>query len=273
MSFDPNEFPSESATAEQVLAEVERGGKPEVTSTLSEAVKRIEEANLLKTLVNADIFAPNSAAPEVLESVKQRLQAWALNELEILLGMKQPAPKAVAAAKSQFDDEETLSLKKLAAKMLGRDSATISMPVREPAIMQIGAQTQQILKNPQTVSAVKLAAPKAPAVKQPETPKAQVKQKDGTYRDVNHGKKTLRANGATPLPMPNPAQATAIASTQAISGATAMGHVLANPNPNPQVNGSVSNLISAAIQAATGGNQVAVLPDNAGEAGDVNDRF
>lgn len=270
MTFDPSEFPSETATAEQVLAEVERGGKPEVTSTLSEAVKRIEEANLLKTLVNADIFAPNSAAPEVLESVKQRLQAWALNELEILLGMKQPAPKVVAAAKSQFDDEETLSLKKLAAKMLGRDSATISMPAREPAIMQIGAQTQQILKTPQAAPA-KAAAPKVEPIK--EAPKAQVKQKDGTYRDVNHGKKTLRANGATPFPMPNPAQATAIASTQAISGATAMGHVLANPNPNPQVNGSVSNLISAAIQAATGGNQVAVLPDNAGEAGDVNDRF
>lgn len=272
MSFDPSEFPSEPATAEQVLAEVEKTGAPEVTSTLSEAVKRIEEANLLKTLVNADIFAPNSAAPEVLDSVKQRLQAWALNELEILLGMKQPAPKVVAQMKSQFDDEEVMALRKLTAKMLNRDSASITLPNREPAIVQIGAQSQQILKNPQ-VASVRPTAPVAPKVVKPAGPKAQVKQKDGTYRDVDHGKKTLRANGATPLPMPNPAQATAIASSQATSGANAMGHVLANPIPDQRVNGSVSNLISAAIQAATGGNQVAVLPDSSSEAGDVNDRF
>lgn len=269
MSFDSNEYTTDPA--DQVLAEVNASSKTGVTSTLSEAVKRIEEANLLKTLVNADIFAPDSAAPEVLSSVKSRLQAWALNELEILLGMKQPVQAVVQQqVKSQFDEEEVLSLRKLAAKMLNRDSSTVALTPREPAIVQIGAQPQQILKNPVTPAAKPAAAKAAP---KSSGPKAQVKQADGTYRDVNHGKKTAKANGATPLPMPNVAQATQVASAQAGAGAQNMGNVLANPIPNEAINKGVSSLISAAIQAATGGNQVAVLADNVSESGDINERF
>lgn len=131
MSWDPNEYPEESVSngASSVLNALEEEHQQvleheqQVVETLSEAMKRIEEANLWKTLLNQDVFQSGSARSEIVNSINNKIKKFALNNLELCVGIRsevqsKPEPKEV---KLPFDQEEMTALKILAAKVLKRD--------------------------------------------------------------------------------------------------------------------------------------------------------
>lgn len=107
-------------------------------ASLSEAVKRIEEANLFKLLIKQPVFAEGSASPEILLSVNAKIKQFAVNELNTLLGISKPEPKEQVS--KIFDTEEVQALKLLAAKVLKRDplEALSKAEPRVPTMNSIG---------------------------------------------------------------------------------------------------------------------------------------
>src|ERR1019366_5553150 len=56
----------------------------------NQAMSRIEEANLFKLLIKGSVFQPGSASPTILNSVNKKIRQFAIRELEILLGIRNP---------------------------------------------------------------------------------------------------------------------------------------------------------------------------------------
>jgi len=144
-------------TADEVLESLtETEGQDSVDKMMNEAMQRIEEANLFKTLIKTPIFGQNSASPEIIESVQKKITEFARKELAVLLGIV-PANhyQVQPQVKSPFDEEEVEALKGLAARVLKRVPTPV--PERTPQIMQI-----------KTVDNSKLVGepPKAPAKSQ-----------------------------------------------------------------------------------------------------------
>ena len=131
--------------AEEVLSDIEseheRAAREEkeVIETLSEAVKRIEEANLWKTLLGRDVFAPGSARPEILESVNKKIRIFARQNLELCVGISKKEENKPQQAALPFDKEEMHALKLLAAKVLKRDLTKAVMGEYSPEINQVEA--------------------------------------------------------------------------------------------------------------------------------------
>lgn len=102
--------------------------------TLIEAVKRIEEANLWKTLITTDVFEVGSARPQIVEEVNRQIKEFAQTRLEICVGLRPSSQQQNVA--QVFDDEEVQALKVLAAKLLKRDPIT-SIPQYNPTLKNI----------------------------------------------------------------------------------------------------------------------------------------
>lgn len=130
---------------------------PEATATLIEAVKRIEQANLWKTLMTTSVFDVGSARPEILASVNAEIREFARLKLEECVGMRSPQPASNQSA-SVFDQDEIQALKILAAKLLKKE--TVSMPEYQPTLKSIAATAAATTSVP-TPSIKKAAAPSA----------------------------------------------------------------------------------------------------------------
>lgn len=90
-----------------------------MNSTLIEAVKRIEEANLWKTLMMSDVFQVGSARPEILNSVNAQIKEFAKMKLEECVGIKQPSSQE--PVQNVFSEEEISALKLLAFKLIQKE--------------------------------------------------------------------------------------------------------------------------------------------------------
>jgi hypothetical protein len=135
--FDTNEFDS---GAEEVLAEIEQQeaqiveDQQRADEVLTEAIKRIEEANLWKLLISQDVFETGSARHEILQSANRRIKQFATQNLEILVGIRQEkTEQSVQIQALPFDKEEIQALKVLLAKILKKDVA----PQNEPPVPTI----------------------------------------------------------------------------------------------------------------------------------------
>ena len=101
-SWNPDEYPDEnvSSQAQQILQSIDEEHREEaaqeqaVVETLSEAMKRIEEANLWKALLTLDVFQPGSARQEITQSINSKIKKFALENLELSLGIKSAQEKA-----------------------------------------------------------------------------------------------------------------------------------------------------------------------------------
>lgn len=266
MSFDENEY-----ATDEVLNDLDESEATNPTQgTINEALKRVEEANLLMLLVNKDIFNEGSARPEILDSVQSRLKAWAISEIETLLNLAQSQPKTVAEVyKSPFDAEETTALRLLANRVLKRDTPSIPVAVKEPELKTISVP-QATLKS---VELKKIAHAKTREVAAKSYPTKQPTV--ASAKPSNQVKKGVPAGGHKPIPMATTAQAMDIASKTAGAAGAQIGQIMTavQPNETVQMATTKSNLIAAAIASMTGGNQVAVLSDSPSESGDINERF
>lgn len=254
--IDDAEKAAAATEADAVLQNVEENHadsvrqEQEVMETLSEAVKRIEEANLWKTLLTLDVFAAGSARPEIVESANKKIRAFARQNLEACVGInqKEVTPKQVVQqVKLPFDMEEMQALKILAAKVLKRDVTKAVLGDYSPTVSQVAAPTQggttvntvQASGQTQAKQATVSMAPTKKAVATAK--KAATKQKPGPgYIPPNS------ARGYIP-----PTQDGATVSSQGMP---------------QQVN--MNSLVSQLINQASGGN---VLAQNTGDVSDVND--
>lgn len=117
----------------------------------SEAMKRLEMAQLYKTIIGVSVFAEGSARPEIQEAVEKELRDFALGRLEVLLGVKQAEPVA-AEAHSQFSSDEVAVLKALVARANAARPAEykpqLNQPVApaKPKVNQVGTPQPLVQK-------------------------------------------------------------------------------------------------------------------------------
>jgi hypothetical protein len=243
------------SSAQEVLEDIEETHEEsvrqeqEVMETLSEAVRRIEEANLWKTLLSMDVFQSGSARNEIVSSANKKLRQFARENLEICVGIKSSEPavkQAVQEIKLPFDQEEMQALKILAAKVLKRDVAKAVLSEYSPQVAQ--------------VSTVSRSGPTIATVQTQSTVKTQTAQPTVVKKQVTK-KKSQVATKAGPGYIPParnyvpPTQGGATVSTQGMPG---------------QMN--MSNLVANLIQTASGGNILATNNGPVSGADDINGR-
>jgi hypothetical protein len=128
---------------EEIVEEYEEdvSDSQQASSVINEAMKRIEQANLYKALLDHQLFSPGSARPEIIAIVRKEFKTFILSRLEILLGIKQEANVQLESslkAKSAFDDGEVEALKAIAKRLSSKQ------PTSSPTINSVEARTPQI---------------------------------------------------------------------------------------------------------------------------------
>jgi len=286
--------------AEEVLENLEDGlpadfqnGEEYAADVMNSAMQRIEEANLFKTLVNQDIFAPNSARPEILNSVNAKIRQFAIEQLETLLGIRSPKSQSadlpfddgeVAQLKmllGNFSEVEVRVLKMLIGKVLKTDSNFVaqSTPERKPELQQIQAPTPVVKQIGTPAQPLKKAQPKRQPARQTQPHPTPAQPAPGQKR------KRQKPGTATPntttkvKPMPSAEQLIPVL------GAANQGVVASRATKGSQgvsegeMNRGIMS-VGDVVQRLTGGNIIATDNSNPADAAmadgggvDVNGRF
>jgi hypothetical protein len=231
---------------DQALDEINQEYTPEVADDqIGEALKRIEQAQLYKTLLTHDLFAQGSARPEVLEAVEREIRDFALNRLEVLVGVR-PDTQVPVKVESQFTEAQAEFLKSLADRGLSRSATPSPVPqiqpvqVSKPIMHQ--AETQSIAPKltprVQPVSTPVAAQPsRRPAVRRQPVAKSQpAAQQSKRKRSQNisvDGRDLAQVNNPNKIPMPTPELANAHIAAQAAQNMPSLaggekGMILAN---------------------------------------------
>ena len=287
---DENEYASTEESAEDVLEEMEEQAAEEeaeedaVDTVLSNAIERIEEANVWKLLISQDVIAPGSASTRVVKSVNSQLKKFGLNRLEILLGMKDLQVEKPVQVQQQFDPDEARALRILAAKVLGRSIASVITSDSSPKLNTVSVQEERSEPRLQKVS-----APQQPKLNRQEAPP---KQKTAVERAGNQLKVATKTSKRTnvpedakadkgyalpnltttnkPRPMPNMQQQMAAYGM----GAAQPMNISVDRSAKGGDTSKGASVLSQVIGQLTGGHTIAVdtsAPDGAGE--NVNERF
>ncbi|HUM42303.1 MAG TPA: hypothetical protein PKI14_05075 [Fervidobacterium sp.] len=155
-------------SADEILDSLEQSDESDdedIDATMSQAVKRIEEANLFKLLIKQPVFSEGSASPDILRSVNKKVREFAKKELEILLGLR-PAKEEVKViqqkVESPFSEQEVSALKILASKITKREPSVQQSEEKVPTMNAIQIQETAQPKMQQ-------ARPVQPAMQQPKT--------------------------------------------------------------------------------------------------------
>jgi hypothetical protein len=144
---------------------------------ISEALKRIEQASLYQTLINHSLFSPNSARPEIMHQVEQEIKSFAVERLEILLGMKEESQKFKAPQYDQFTLEEANALKSIAARLLQKTEAPVERTPSVNPISQAPATKPALTQVQAPATSARIATKPAPVVAKPIAPAQQPKAK------------------------------------------------------------------------------------------------
>lgn len=263
-----NSFIGTEPDGEAILEEENQNA----TEILNEAIARIEEANLYKELVSAEIFGKGSARESIRLIVNEKIKKFAINELETLLGMK--SSTKVAEVVSQFSEEEVMRLKNLATidnrqklaieilanQVLKKDMvpkepvATVEV-VYKPSIKAIAATQSAPAVTKAQVSPVVQAKPKAPAPAPKKNSKSMLK---GNYASL------ATPNGSTKS-IPTPRNAEDLIRSGAIRAPGAQVTMASSPGSTGFIQGIVSQL--------TGGNIVTQAGGPSDSDSDINDRL
>lgn len=293
--FDEENSEEYSGNAGDVIDNLEEGmpadhsvsSEEYAVGVMNSAMQRIEEANLFKTLINQDIFAPNSARPEILNSVNGKIREFAIKELEQLLGIRNAADPVVVS--SPFDDAEVYGLKMLLnnfteveikvlkmliGKVLKTDVAFVASntPERKPELNTIKAPTPQVNQ----IRTQPVAQPPAPQRRAQPTPQPQAPA--GPKKPVRRKKMGLATpNAQTKVkPMPTAEQLMGVMGTPGVVASRAVKGS-AGVSEDMMSKGVMS--VGDVVQRLTGGNLLAVDNSNPADIAmdgggvDVNGRF
>lgn len=238
---------------------------------MNRAMQRIEEANLFKLLIEASIFAPNSARPEILKSVNNKIRQFAINELENLLGMADAEVKPAAQAVAQFSEEEAGVVRMLISSVLKRQPSATPQATVTPVQVKPELKPIQMKQPVAALDRPKAERPpeKAAAPKSNKPDAAQMKRKT-----VSKG--FSKPNAATKRkPMPT-------ADQMIQNGLLGMPGIQVSAEPGvSQKNVQKSSVtVGNLINQIAGGHSVHVDNSNPADAamggdsgGDTNERF
>lgn len=289
---DSNEFgiadqDAAGAGADQIIDELEQAqaqavaDEDAVEAVLSNAIDRIEEANVWKLLIAQNVIDPKSATDRVVHSVNQQLKRFALDRLEILLGMNKPKK----TEKPLFDSDEYRALRILAAKFNGRSISSVLAEVSQPQLTQTTAEEKREPRlNTVTLSSSSMR-PQQPTLQKAATQQRQpaqrpaqqkVQRKGGAGRTAvpsgsNDQGFALPSGPIKPKPMPTPDQMVA----SAVGVSTPMNIKSEGLNPQQAAAGG-ANLLNQVIGQLTGGSMIHVdntAPIEGGVDGGSNERF
>lgn len=277
--LDDEGYSTAEEAAEEILEEIQGEESVEeddsmnsVEEMMSEAEKRVEEANLFKLLISHSFFAPDSARPEVLASVNKKIKRFAIKELELLLGLKTKETEQKVVQQSPFSPDEVSVLKMLVSKALGKNSPqqAPAPAERKPEIMQI-TQTapkvnpiEQRAPNRAEAALVKKAQPqqaqqKAKAAKKPASkgfakPNQQTKVKKMPTADQ------LLRNGLISSTPPVVSAEGGVSSKEVNKGKVSMSNIVNQLTGGQALHVDNSNPADSAMDSSTG-------------QGDVNERY
>jgi hypothetical protein len=217
---------SDQYVQDQILEEDQQ--PLEAEEHISDALKRIEQAQLYKTLLTHSLFGPGSARPDIQAAVEREIREFATTRLEILVGIKQDV-KAVEAI-SQFSTDEVNFVKSLFQRAQQRTSST---PQPNPQINPVAAISQPVstLARP-TVNPVQVnqSQPQPRRQAAPSRKVAKTEAKPASKRKGNNvggfsGKDLGQAGNPKALPMPSAtvmAQKAAVEATRNAGSASSM---------------------------------------------------
>lgn len=141
------------------------------STVLSDARMRMEQGRLYEMIMDHNIFEGSDADEKAIKYVTKQIRNFAKEQMEIMLGMRQEAPKvqAMNASDFPFNDVEVAALKDLAYMATKGKSA-------EPEVQTFsGAQTAPAPRrtglNPIGVKPSQKAAPVKPKAQAPAAPK------------------------------------------------------------------------------------------------------
>lgn len=248
-----------SQEAQEILQFIGRESDQGDGGVLSEAVRRIEEANLFKTLIKQDIFTNDSADADIVLSVNNKIKKFAEDELKRLLGFDTPQTVQQVNV-SDFDKEEVEALKAIASKLLKREAPAV-IKDRNPTMNPVITTQARTVKTsvPQTHQ-----QPALNQYPQDNRPKQVAKS---TPKITGSVTKSLNRGIAKPIPQPTSDQA-----LMHFGGSRPPGMVLGGD----PVSQNVAQSLAGAISSLTGGNLVHVDNTNPADlAGneDINGRF
>lgn len=189
---------------------------------LSEAEKRIEQANLYQALLKHDLFGPGSARQEIIDSVRKEFKTFILSRLEILLGIKQEQEKAVTV-QSPFSDDEVNALKAIASRLVKKDpQQTASVPVvnqvptsqpvvtQKPVVNTINLEASQSSSQPKKIikkTVIQRKAVNEQVQEQPVSKKARKKESQNLSPITGQDYSQVVADDPALRPKPMPSQA------------------------------------------------------------------
>lgn len=94
------------------------------TAILNNANLRLEQGKVWQQLINHDLFAETDYDPQAIQIVQRAIKRFAREQMEIMLGMRNPSSKDTAAIIIPFNDLEVTVLKMIASKATGGASQT-----------------------------------------------------------------------------------------------------------------------------------------------------
>lgn len=142
-----NNFLEDEEIMEEIVEEIyeEEVLEEEQAEVLTEAERRIEQANLYQALLKHDLFGPGSARQEIIDAVRKEFKAFILSRLEILLGIKPEVSVRTSSqeiVKSPFSEDEIKALRAIAERLTKKEQPVQAPQVPTPVINSVAAQPQ-----------------------------------------------------------------------------------------------------------------------------------
>jgi hypothetical protein len=284
--FGTTDQDAAGAGADQILDELEQAqaqaaaDEDAVEAVLSNAIDRIEEANVWKLLIAQNVIDPKSATERVVHSVNQQLKRFALDRLEILLGMNKPKK----TEKPLFDPDEYRALRILAAKFNGRPLTSVLSEIAQPQLTQAAPEEKREPRLNTVTLPNTAMRPQQPALQKQAPQQRQPAQRAAPQKTQRRGPgRTAVPTGSSdqgyalpsgpikPKPMPTPDQMVA----SAVGVSTPMNIKTEGVNPQQAAQGG-ANLLQQVVSQLTGGSLIHVdnaAPIDGGVDGGTNERF
>lgn len=242
-------------TVDDVLADMEeqQTEERETLSEMSEALFRMEQASLYKSLLEHSFFGANSASPHIQQAVESELREFVSGRFKVLLGMT--APVVQPAYISPFTDDEIEALKLLAGRITKKPEVLTPVP-RIPQINPAPAQQVSVRPKPtvaqvQPVLMVKKTTTVSPAATVPQSSKVQKQtEKPVTGAKPRKPRQYIPKDDTGRIPVPSENERFLQAARQGAQGAmAATGATVGGGGTMSMPAGSLAGLVS---QYATG---------------------
>lgn len=185
---EEGEYEAESAIPEEETEE-------DYSNILDDARLRLEQGRLYEMVMKHNLFENLDADPKAALIVQKQIVKFAKEQMEIMLGMRQPKSQTnYDVVSSPFNDLEVKLLKEFASKMSGGKSAEAGANKIAQKLNSIGSPSRPQREMAPVQPRQSAPAPRAPQQALPQAPSAPLKRK----KKVSMGIDRLLREGMSP---------------------------------------------------------------------------